>query len=217
LALTKFSFKLLAPHLKGARIVCFGYPDLLVTPAEVREVLGIEVVKTTSFGSAHKIRHGLADTVEVFEKAGVRSVEFFDLVPSRGVEKFLDLNHPVEWTDEYDLAIDAGTIEHCANVGGALMNVAKSIDLDGRVFHSPPLSMHNHGFYNICPTLLHDFYSQNGWTIEHLSGFLKSGFAPIAVEPTKRFQPPIEAALYFLAARNRASQPYSWPRQTKYK
>lgn len=211
MALTRFALKLIAPYLQGD-VLSFGYPDLLMTPEKAGEILGRRLEKTTPFGSSHKQSIPLADTAEAF--AGCRWT-CVDLMPTRGLERVVDLNEPQTF-GAFDLVIDAGTIEHCANIGQALMNAAQSVKVGGHVFHSPPLSMANHGFYNVSPTLLMDFYEQNGWTVKHLSGFSsKAPYAPIQVAERKRFVMDDGAALYFLAQRTSASA-LRWPIQSKY-
>lgn len=221
MALTKFALTLLAPHLAGARILTLGYPDLLATREETEKLLNCGPLAriNSKASAAHKMNgRALADTEEAFAAAGAQSLRCVDLFPSRGVEEIVDLNEPVNgWADSFDLVIDAGTIEHCANIGQALMNAANAVAPGGRVFHSPPVSMLNHGFYNICPTLLHDFYTQNRWQIEHLSGFRVADFSGFDVAPTRRARVPEESALYFLARRGKVAGNLCWPTQTKYR
>ena len=81
--------------------------------------------------------------------------------------------------------IDAGTIEHCFNIAQAILNAAQAVAPGGHVFHAPPMTMLNHGFYNLNPTLFHDFYGQNGWTVERLVGGTQEG--KFKVHPTGRF------------------------------
>jgi SAM-dependent methyltransferase len=222
MALTPFAFKLLLPHLNGSRVLAFGYPDLLMTRKAVTAWTRGELSKTAPWdGAAHKFKGEAAETVEALESAGMAHFECIDVNPSRGQETCRDLNDPLppEYREAYDLVIDAGTIEHCANVGQALMSAAQAVKPGGRVFHSPPLSMVNHGFYNVNPTLLHDFYTQNGWGVEHLSGFGASTFQGFEVDPTSRATLfPAGAALYFLACRPEGeAQVLKWPTQSRYK
>ncbi|HSW83545.1 MAG TPA: hypothetical protein VLH12_08725 [Usitatibacter sp.] len=222
MALTKFALQLLAPHLKGARVLAFGYPDLLATRAEAGAILGCRapLQKTNPHGAAHKAKTEMAETVEAFTSAGAAALVCLDVTPSRGVETKHDLNYPLAAsiaTDRWDLVIDAGTIEHCANIGQALMNAADAVAPGGRVFHSPPISMVNHGFYNVCPTLLVDFYEQNGWLVEHMSAFSARDFVRYDIPRMARVHAPPESALYFLACRGpRATAAPRWPTQAKY-
>lgn len=215
MALTPFALKLIAPHLRLARVLALGYPDLLMTPSEATEILGCPPLsKSTPHGSAHKREIELADTTEAFRAVGAR-LTCVDMMPSRGVELCVDLNQPQEFV-AFDLVIDAGTIEHCANIGQALMTAASAVRPKGRVFHSPPLSMANHGFYNVSPTLLVDFYEQNGWTVEHLSAFrVRPPYESVEIHARKRFAMVEGVALYFLAQRSDSAE-LRWPKQAKY-
>ncbi len=132
------------------------------------------------------------------------------------MEEMFDLNEPHYFGSLFDLVIDAGTIEHCANIGQALMNAANAVWPGGYVFHSPPLAMMNHGFYNVSPTLLADFYQQNGWRVAHLSAFkVAPPYDDVPIDPTGRFPAVNGTALYFLAQRLTAGV-LRWPTQTRY-
>jgi hypothetical protein len=75
------------------------------------------------------------------------------------------------------------------------------------------MTMINHGFYNICPTMLCDFYTQNGWKIEILGGVNAKG--RFQVEPVSRMLVPNESSLYFVARRTNMKD-LIYPTQTKY-
>jgi hypothetical protein len=75
---------------------------------------------------------------------------------------------PKEWHGRYDLVFEAGTLQHVFHLPQALANLHALLKDGGRVVHGQ-LPSHNHvdhGFYMFCPTLLWDFYSQNGWRID---------------------------------------------------
>lgn len=217
MALTAFAFELILPLLKGARVLSLGYPDILLPMDVAEKMVGKPLLAAESaYAAAHKFKKVMPETFDVFCAAGARSVRFIDVKPSRGCEEVIDLNDPHD-LGEYDLVLDAGTIEHCANIGQALKNAAQAVAPLGHVFHSPPMSMINHGFYNVCPTLLWDFYEQNGWGVKHLSGFNVHGFDSVTVRQTQRFSTPHEVALYFLAQRGQVKAPLHWPTQTKYR
>ena len=74
-----------------------------------------------------------------------------------------DFNFPIanNFYEDYDLVFDFGSSEHIFNFPQAIINLARMCKKNGIVFHSHPLNMINHGFYNISPTLYHDFYSEN--------------------------------------------------------
>jgi hypothetical protein len=226
MALTKDAFRLLAPYLKGAKVLCFGYPDLLVTPVEAADYLGISPadIGLSDYWKAHKTKYACADTKDVFSAAGVRETYIVDAYPTGRGEAHADLNNAQDLFAKdgsgFDLVIDAGTMEHCANIGQVLMNAAYSCAYGGRVFHSPPLSMHNHGFYNVNPTLLFDFYQQNGFVVEHCSAFRAyEPFEqlPFALSATARGRMEPDLALYFMARNdNQGTDLFKWPVQSRY-
>lgn len=217
MALTRRALELLAPHMRGVTALSFGYPDALISVEEAGEMFDVRLVHRTQFGLSHKLGRECVETIELF-RALKSSLTCIDVMPNRDVEQQRDLNAHLGMVD-FDLVIDAGTIEHCANIGQALMNAANAVAPRGVVFHSPPLSMVNHGFYNVSPTLLHDFYTQNGWEVLHLSGFTvnrDADFPEFDVHPTDRIRYPDNSALYFLARKPQTPAPLRWPTQTKY-
>ena len=211
MALTAQALGLLARHLPGKRILSFGYPDLVAPAAEIERLLGVRPTRFTDFGRWHGVDFPLPETLEVFDAIGAR-LACVDIQPSRGVERVVDLNHPCD-LGSFDLVIDAGTIEHCFNIGQAIVNAAQAVAVGGHVFHAPPMTMLNHGFYNINPTLLHDFYVQNGWALELLSGGAREG--KFKVHATGRFAAPPDAVLYCIARRQHAGA-LAFPTQSKY-
>jgi SAM-dependent methyltransferase len=201
-ALTK-----LKPLLKG-EVLSLGYPDLDTTAAEIEKLFGY---KPTRFTEANK-RHGrpdpLPDSEELFERLGVK-LSVVDFVKVRGMEKVANLNE-VHNLGQFDLVIDPGTLEHCFNIGQALMNAANAVKLGGYILHLSPMNMPNHGFYNLSPTLYHDFYSQNGWSVD-----LKVIANPFKVSLTERFVVTSEQLLRCVAQKHDDS-PLKMPIQTKY-
>lgn len=214
MALSKEALQVIAPHIRNVKILSLGYPDLLITAEDVKALFEVTPTKFTDSGGWHKKTHPLPETVEFFSLLG-STIDCVDIHASRGVERVVDLNEKHDF-GEYDLVIDAGTIEHCCNVGQALMNAVRAVKVGGRIFHVPPMMMMNHGFYNICPTMLHDFYTQNGWTIEHFSARGKLG--EVAFHPTQKFSAravsDLNSWMFFLAKKN--GPDLRWPMQTKY-
>ena len=92
------------------------------------------------------------------------------------------------------------------------MNAANSVKVGGRIFHISPMTMINHGFYNLCPTMHHDFYHQNDWELE---SFAVVAYADPAVKITDRFSTEQEH-LIRVVARRRTDAPLKFPIQSKY-
>lgn len=165
MALHYRAVKLIAPHLKGARVLSLGYPDLLVAAELIEAMFGFTPVKFTNQARRHGAGFRLPETVDVMQAVCAEFV-CVDVARFAGVERIVDLNYPQEYLGRFDLVLDPGTTEHCFNIGQALMTAASAVKQGGRILHLSPMTMVNHGFYNLCPTLFHDFYTQNGFAIE---------------------------------------------------
>lgn len=218
MALARHALVTLAPHMKGAKILSLGYPDILATQEECREIFGVDPRGTINAGAQHNVQRPLVETMELVKLLG-STLDCIDVYKWRGFEMVLDLNEPTG-LGRYDLVIDPGTTEHCFNVGQAIMNAANAVRVGGRIYHSPPLVMLNHGFWNFSFTALQDFYKQNGWKIElyevRAPGADKA--APVsedvAVSRNNKI-PTAEMGLVFMAQRLTAAE-LRWPTQRKY-
>lgn len=151
-------------------------------------------------------------------------MEIVDVKPHpTAIVHFVDLNTALSLgAPSRDLVIDPGTIEHCANAGHALMIAASAVARGGAIYHCSPLTMLNHGYYNLCPALFQDFYEQNGWVVQHQSvfrvtppDFSQLEAVNLAVLRT-RWAPPTNSAMHTLALRPmNSSERFQWPRQFK--
>jgi hypothetical protein len=195
----------------GRDVLSLSYPDLVMPVEQAEKLCGFKIEKTTDFGGWHGKKHPLPDTLEVFDKLGMR-LETVDIHPSRGVERVVDLNVPT-YLGQFDLVIDPGTTEHCFNAGTAIINAAEAVREGGAIIHLAPVTMINHGFYNFCPTLFVDLYTQNGWTVEVLG--LTDGTGLQEIEPWARRQCPPECSILVIARRN-GNEPMKLPTQQKY-
>ena len=222
----------------GLEICVLGYPDLLFTAKDLAKYsifkdinLNDLQVKEYSSDFSPKNKYNFIDPCSFFDAFNAKFT-VIDVVKHRGNEIILDLNYPnvtSVMASQFDLAIDNGTLEHCFNIGEALINMARLVKSQGFVFHINPLSMINHGFYNICPTLLYDFYTLNDF--EYKSAIASGITSQIAIDvhPTNRFSitkqfKNEEVILNFTAQKfpnNRLQcdkyQKYLYPVQSKYK
>ena len=101
-----------------------------------------------------------------FTWLGADSVRALDYSNFEGAELLADLNQPLatELRGQFDLVVDAGTLEHIFHVPQALANIGTLLKPGGRVVHiTPANNFTNHGFYQICPTLYADYYRTNGY------------------------------------------------------
>jgi hypothetical protein len=212
------------------RMVCLGYPDMLVTEAQIAALCGPEVAARIGYrdDSEQILRwHNLqgqmsrvAETRSVFEALGIES-DFIDIVASRGFEIVVDLNQPApaELVGRYDIVYDGGTMEHCFNVGQVIRNIGAFARVGGFIIHVNPLNYYNHGFFNFNPTFYHDWYTQSGNAVVTpyyaMHGpVLASQITPL--EPTAPFRHVPERAVLALAARKISAAQPQWPMQTKY-
>lgn len=193
--------------LKG-EVLSLGYPDLDATAADIEKLFGYKPTRFTDSHKWHGRKDPLPETEELFERLGVK-LTIVDFTKDRGMEIVADLNEPHD-LGQFDLVIDPGTLEHCFNIGQALMNAAESVKAGGHIFHISPLNMPNHGFYSISPTLYHDFYTQNGWSVE-----MRAVARPFNLSATGRFSVTDEHIIVCLAQKNQEGI-LKMPIQTKY-
>jgi len=211
------------------RMLCLGYPDMLVTPAQIEKTCGADALAQTQWrdDSESILRwHNLggamdrvAESRSLFAAMGIET-DFVDIVASRGFEIVLDLNEPApaELLGKYDIVYDGGTMEHCFNVAQVMMNILDFAKVGGFIIHVNPINYYNHGFFNFNPTFYHDWYGQAGNQV--VSPFyamhgpvLQSRL--VVLEAVKSFVAP-ERSVMMLAARKASPARPKWPTQTKY-
>ena len=204
MGIPRYALERIAPYLKGARVLSLSYPDLVVHPKDIEVIFGFTPTKFTAHNNWHGCNHPLPETKEVMGRV-CASFDCVDVVKHRGVERIVDLNETCD-LGSYDLVLDPGTTEHCFNIGTAMMSAANAVAVGGRIMHLVPVSMINHGFWNVCPTTMHDFYTQNGWEIEALEIYArdKAGdkfIGNLRDNPTGRYSVWKEAGMMCLARR----------------
>jgi len=213
-----------------AKMMSLGYPDVLATRAMIEKIFGDKVAGRLAFRNDgegiikwHNMSAELTELVDsekLFSLIGV-DFECIDIVVSRQIERVVDLNYPApdDLFEKYQIVIDPGTIEHCANIGQAMMNLAGMTAAGGFVVHMNPLAMFNHGFYNLNPTFYADFYEHNGFKIEFLGGVTGNGLVRqvFQVPVYGRFHKVPENASLVVVARREKVQPLGWPMQKKYR
>jgi hypothetical protein len=207
-ALPLHALSKLAQLLKGD-VLSLGYPDLDVTADQIHKLFGYMPKRFTTANEWHGRREPFPETEELFERLGAK-LTVVDFIKDRGMERIANLNEPHD-LGKYDLVIDPGTLEHCFNIGQAFMNAANAVRVGGHVMHISPMTMMNHGFYNLNLTLFSDFYTQNDWTVHDLKVISR----PFNVHQTDRFFPHTEHIVRCLAERETGA-PLKMPIQTKY-
>ena len=88
----------------------------------------------------------------------------------------------------------------------------------GYIIHENPHSgWSNHGFYSFHPTLFHDFYTTNGFSVEQCLLVARNGETQVPPSLTKRFGVSGTADLnVFCVAKRTKIQSFVFPVQTKY-
>lgn len=203
----------------GMRIASMGYPDILSTPDEVSEIVGnvgLEYLPK-SVSERHGVDYLIPEAVGFFKVLGIE-LDVFDIMRERGCESYCDLNRDYFCVKRYDIVIDIGTLEHCFNIGQALINMAGFVKKDGYILHENPYNWGNHGFYNLNPTLFNDFYEQNGFELLSCVAARKNSIKTFEVPMTNRFFiARVEANLITVARNTQGLAVFKCPQQTKYK
>ena len=216
MSISAFSLRMLKDFMPFERVLSLGYLDIISPLDEVADVFPDADLSNPEFNEDsqrwHSLKFAPPDSRWLLPRLGVKKLDVLDITQWRGDEIVGDLNKPMT-LEPYDLVLDHGTIEHCMNIGQALMNVASFVKKGGLVLHGPPMSMLNHGFYNVSPTLFYDFYVRNGWKMEAMCGVTKTGW--FDVPRTDRFMCPQEASVICIARRLEDGA-MEWQMQTKY-
>lgn len=137
-----------------------GVPLVPVPPAERRPSTSRFLRQTDRVGFVH--------ARVFFRMLGIEEYDDLDFADLEGPTLVHDLNQSVPdgWRGRYGLVVDGGTIEHIFDVRAVFANIAGLLRVGGEVLHICPVSgWINHGFYQINPCLLYDFYDANGFDV----------------------------------------------------
>lgn len=212
------------------KMVSLGYPDILVPESTLREFLSDEAMESLTYRPDSKQIakwHGLLsdldrvpEAIDLFRHMGVE-LSIIDFQEVRGDEIIVDLNFPIsdDLRGKYDIVYDGGTMEHCFNISQAVANILGMAKVGGHVIHGNPLTMINHGFYNLSPTFYHDFYIQNGHKLaSHVVATRNQGLETEAIKmhPTQKNPGmPIDAGVGVVIKKCN-DEPTKFPVQSKY-
>jgi hypothetical protein len=175
--------------------------------------------------SAHAIRPflpcrilslGWPNDIERLETFAASTMDVVDVVAHRGMERIVDLSYPID-LGQYDLVIDPGTLEHVPNIAQGFINAASAVRPGGHIMHHGPITMLNHGYWNLNPNWFVDFYDHNGFKIE-LMEMTSNGtcFDDVTMRSwpnsnvCERFVVPSESLILVVAERNQ-DRPISLP------
>jgi hypothetical protein len=218
-----------AGEQRGGHACSAGYPDMLVTREQLQLLLGAEKAAAIPMrpDSANIIQWHVADgwlkevpdASAIFQTLGY-SLDVLDISRARGDEIVVDLNYPLPagFDRKYDLVLDTGTCEHCFHIGQAALNLAQLVRQDGLIIQAVPLNSFNHGFYNVNPTWVFDFYPLNGFEILYCRGISNIVTRPhfFDVPLHDRFDSVPENSVLVLVARRTHLTEFKLPTQHKY-
>ena len=105
-----------------------------------------------------------------------------DIVAHHGTERVVDLS-VLQDLGKFDLVLDSGTTEHCANICNAYINAASAVKVGGHIIHEVPINMPNHGYWNISPIWFFDFYEANKFVVLRCDRTLSAPFDQSRVLP----------------------------------
>ncbi|HEX6441777.1 MAG TPA: methyltransferase domain-containing protein [Stellaceae bacterium] len=104
-----------------------------------------------------------------FASLGFSSVETLDLPGTEGVDHAFDLNDPnlpPHLFGRFDAVLNGGTLEHVFHLPNALRSVTRMLRPGGYAIHVLPCNgWVDHGYYQISPALMFDYYSAAGFRI----------------------------------------------------
>lgn len=141
-------------------------------------------------------------------------------VDLNGTEQALriNLNHPLDLGEQFDVIINQGTAEHIFNIGQVFKSIHDLCRVDGWMIHDAPLlGWIDHGFYCLQPTLFCDLARANCYELhtiaihEHTSGFVHQMSGRSGVPSSIPF-----GAMTFVAFRKRFDMPFTIPLQGYY-
>jgi SAM-dependent methyltransferase len=105
----------------------------------------------------------------LFRMLGFDSIDSVDVSAYEGSSILFDLNDEgIEnvVTKPYDFLVDSGTMEHVFHVPNVLRNMFMLVRPGGYIFQQTPCNgMVDHGFYQFCPTLFYDWFSDNKFDV----------------------------------------------------
>jgi SAM-dependent methyltransferase len=160
----------------SGRLLELGKMTVFVTAAELERWARAQGVALAAAGAAELshvpalARQGCLSDRDLFRRLGCSEVESADVSDWEGADHILDLNDPVpaELHGRYDVVFEAGTIQHVFHIPHVLANMHDLLVPGGRVVHgqAPSHNHVDHGFWMFSPTLFHDFWSANGYSID---------------------------------------------------
>ena len=152
----------------GRQCVYATYPQLVeicreegITPVEISP--DDDVTTNIPSWQGTDLEHNASD-LSFFRMLGADQTLALDYSNFERAEIVADLNQPLpdDLYGRFDVVVDSGTLEHIFDTRAVLMNIGNILRPQGRIIHMSPCNNYaNHGFYQISPTLLIDYYREN--------------------------------------------------------
>jgi SAM-dependent methyltransferase len=114
------------------------------------------------------IRQSVIDDQTLLSALGFDKVESLDFVDDEKPSIVHDLNEdvPTSFHGRWNVVYDGGTLEHVFDLATAFRNIHLMLKPGGLAIHENPTNNFvDHGFWQLNPTALLDFYSTNGYEI----------------------------------------------------
>lgn len=110
--------------------------------------------------------HGAPAPEEYHKQFGFEEVHTLDVSPYEGASHIHDLNDeniPADLIGQYRAVSSGGTLEHIFRIDNAIKTALRLLEVGGSFLCDVPVNNFiDHGFYQISPTLLFDYFAENG-------------------------------------------------------
>lgn len=198
MSLDTISLSMIEPVINGAHVLCLGVPDMPVSH---------------SYGTFHAYALDLGAVV----------IDTVDVIAHKGYEEIVDLNMPHAWERSYGLVINPGTLEHCFNIGQAWRTAWDAVALGGWMVSVAPVTLLNHGYWNVNPIAFTDWCEANGGRVKravcaingHPETVVNASEIPDSRSGRGCFPP--ETVAYVLMRKDKLINCTRWPAQGVYR
>lgn len=176
MAISISSMRLIGKTMKGRRLsgkcVTYGVQGIEGQYDDVQKILSLEGIKYRDVDKDSIVMDGITHYGKTihqsvfFNMLGFDVVDSIDVFTKENPTHVLNLNEPIEQAmyGRYDMVYDGGTAEHCFNLPEVLCNTVRLLKAGGIVIHHLPISGNlEHGYYQLSPSLLYDFYTANNF------------------------------------------------------
>lgn len=163
---SKFLFFAKKKGVEFSRIITLGRQTLYATPDQISQQLQgfggpSKTVDKSAFGSGY--------SEPLFNLLGATTIDSVDVSNYEGATIVHDFNLPIDpaLKANYDVVLDAGTIEHIFDVKTALSNCMELLKVGGHFISiTPSNNQMGHGFYQFSPELFYTVFSpDNGFEV----------------------------------------------------